>query len=60
MSNNPLTEAAAILLCLLAVVAGGHYYQKYHEKEVLQVPVRQDVKPNLDLSKFEVSVKVTE
>jgi hypothetical protein len=63
MKNNPLVDVAAILLCILAVVLVGQYYIAKKDREVLQVPnkIKEEVpRPNLDMSKFEVSVKHTE
>lgn len=65
MKNNPLIDAAAILLCLLAVIAVGHYMKNKKEQEVLQIPSKNKVVPaiprhHVDMSRFETSVKVTE
>lgn len=66
MKNNPLVDAAAILLCLLVVIAVGHYMKTKKEQEnSLQkvenrVELKEQARPKIDLSKFEVAVKHTE
>lgn len=65
MKNNPLIDAAAILICLLAVIAVGHYMKSKKEQEVLQIPSKDKVvptspRPSLDVSRFETASKRTE
>ena len=66
MKNNPLTDAAAILICLLAVIAVGHYIKTKKEQEnslhqiEKRVELKEQARPKIDLSKFETSVKYTE
>ena len=66
MKNNPLIDAAAILLCLLAVVVVGHYMTTNKEQEnslqkvEKRVELKEQARPKIDLSKFEAAVKTTE
>lgn len=64
MKNNPLIDAAAILLCMLAVIAVGHYLQTKKQNSLQQnekrVELKEPARPKIDLSKFEAAVKHTE
>lgn len=70
MKNNPLIDAAAILLCMLAVIAVGHYMQtqkvnRINEKgeaviKKAEETLHKSQQVKVDLSKFEAAVKHTE
>lgn len=66
MKNNPLIDAAAILLCILAVVLVGQYYITKKDREIglqqieKRVELKEQLRPKIDLSKFEAAVKTTE
>lgn len=64
MKNNPLIDAAVILICLLAVVAIGQYYiaKKDRETSLQQIEKRAELKADkkVDLYSFEHLQKRTE
>lgn len=66
MKNNPLIDAAAILLCILAVVLVGQYYIAKKDREISlqqiekRVELKEQPKPKIDLSRFEAASKRTE
>lgn len=65
--KSPLVDIAAILMCVALIVLIGQYYihKKASENNSLhqiekRVELKEQARPNIDLSKFEAAVKYTE
>lgn len=64
--KSPLVDVAAIMMCAALIVLIGQYYiaKKDRETSLQQIEKRVELKeeprPKIDLSRFEVSVKHTQ